>query len=317
MSFENYTIRARCFRSQTEFTRETMNRLNRLLDDLMRDRGYLFESGDPRDLLWGEQAMATMRFGRAFHYGKQPLLSKIRKSYDEWSQEKYFKILRNMVDSAPFELLFRIDYGTLSSGSKGFLIDVESQPTIIAKIRQLHIKDLDDPIRYDNILYENKRAVVEIISALGAKVLEEPSVVKQREWIKRTPLIDDSLVESLPEDVARCLREANSCHVSGNSHACSVMIRKAIEVAASKKLTQEGRGDRLYDKDGHEVGLGKKLDLLADVVPGVSRSLDEVKRLKWLGDVSAHDPRTEIKPSDMQNIGPLLQSFFMNLELKR
>jgi hypothetical protein len=94
------------------------------------------------------------------------------------------------------------------------------------------------------------------------------------------------------------------------------MIRKAIEIAATKKLRQEGRESRLFDLDGHEVGLGKKLDLLPDVAPGLARVMDEIKIVKWLGDVSAHDPRTKITLTDLQNLAPLLRSFLSNLELK-
>jgi hypothetical protein len=221
------------------------------------------------------------------------------------------------VDSLPFDLLFKIGFGALPDQSKGFFIEIESVPTIVAKIRQLEWKDVDDRVQYDNIVYENKRVVGEIVHALGARVLGDPSVLKLREWSQPSPIIDDSLLERLPEEVGRCLRAANRCYVSGSSDACSVMIRKAIEVAATKKLRQEGQDSRLYDLDGHEVGLGKKLDLLASVVPGVTRVLDEIKRVKWLGDTSAHDPRTEIKPSDLQSIGPLIRSFFAVLELKQ
>jgi len=95
------------------------------------------------------------------------------------------------------------------------------------------------------------------------------------------------------------------------------MIRKAIEIATTKKLRQEGKESRLYDLDGHEIGLGKKLDLLPDVAPGVARLMNEIRIVKWLGDVSAHDPRTKITPSDLQNVAPLLRSFLANLGLKR
>jgi hypothetical protein len=95
------------------------------------------------------------------------------------------------------------------------------------------------------------------------------------------------------------------------------MIRKAIEIATTKKLRQEGQESRLYDAEGHEIGLGKKLDILPEVAPGVSRLMDQIKIVKWLGDVSAHDPRTKIRPSDLQHVTPLVRSFLANLDLKR
>ena len=148
-------------------------------------------------------------------------------------------------------------------------------------------------------------------------MLEEPSVLRPREWSPPKPVIDDSLIDAMPDEVAECLREANRCFTSESSHACSVMIRKAIEVATTKKLRQEGQESRLYDVDGHEIGLGKKLDILPEVAPGVSRLMDQIKIVKWLGDVSAHDPRTRVRSSDLQNATPLVRSFLANLDLKR
>jgi hypothetical protein len=316
MSFENYIVTAKCFISAKTLDKESLSRLNQRLDDVMRDRGYKFESGDPRDLLLGEVSL-TMRFGTRIALGKQPLLNRVRKSYAKWYQDQYFKLLNELVDSHAHDLLFKIGFEALTDGSKGFVVEIESQPAIVAKIRQLHQKKEVDAVAYDNIVYENKRTVGEIIHALGARRLEEPSVLRPREWSPPKPIIDESLIDSLPDEVAVCLREANRCFISESSHACSVMIRKAIEVAATKKLRQEGQESRLYDLDGHEIGLGKKLDLLPDVAPRVARLMDEIRILKWLGDVSAHDPRTKIRSADLQNVAPLIRSFLANLDLKR
>ena len=54
MSFENYIITAKCFISAKTLDRDSLSRLNRRLDDVMSDRGYVFESGDPRDLILEE-----------------------------------------------------------------------------------------------------------------------------------------------------------------------------------------------------------------------------------------------------------------------
>ncbi len=221
-----------------------------------------------------------------------------------------------MVDSHVHDLLFKISFQSLTDMSKGYVIEIESQPAIVAKMRQLFLKKEVDAVHYDNIIYENKRTVGEIIHALGARILEEPSVIRPREWAPPKTIIDSSLIDAMPDEVALCLREANRCFTPESAHACSVMLRKAIEVAATKKLRQEGREDRLYDSDGHEIGLGKKLDLLPDIAPRVGRLIDEISIVKWLGDVSAHDPRTKITPTDLQSVAPLVRSFLVNLDLK-
>jgi len=316
MSFENYIITSKCFMSAKTLDRESLRRLNQRFEDVMKDRGYLFESGNPRGLLLGDVSL-TMRFSTAMPLGKQPVLSRLRKSYRKWHQDQYFKFIREVVDSHVHDLLFKISFQSLTDGQKGYVIEIESQPAIVAKIRQLFLKKEVDAVHYDNIIYENKRTVGEIIHALGARMLEEPSVLRPREWSPPKPVIDDSLIDAMPDEVAECLREANRCFTSESSHACSVMIRKAIEVATTKKLRQEGQESRLYDVDGHEIGLGKKLDILPEVAPGVSRLMDQIKIVKWLGDVSAHDPRTRVRSSDLQNATPLVRSFLANLDLKR
>jgi hypothetical protein len=244
------------------------------------------------------------------------VLNRVHKGYTKWRQGEYFKFIRELVNSHVHDVLFKITFEGLTDGTTGFVIELESQSAIVAKIRQLYLKKEIEIADYNNIIYENKRTVREIIHALGARMLVDPSVLRPREWSAPKPIIDDSLIDAMPGEVAECLREANRCFISESSYACSVMIRKAIEIAATKKLRQEGRESRLFDLDGHEVGLGKKLDLLPDVAPGLARVMDEIKIVKWLGDVSAHDPRTKITLTDLQNLAPLLRSFLSNLELK-
>src|SRR5437867_1021687 len=109
MSFENYIVTAKCFISAKTLDRESLSRLNQRLDDVMRDRGYMFESGDPRDLLLGEASL-TMRFGTRTSIDKQPRLSRVRKSYSKWHTDEYFKFLRGLVDSHVHDLLFKIGF---------------------------------------------------------------------------------------------------------------------------------------------------------------------------------------------------------------
>ena len=63
MSFENYIVTSKCFISQKTLDRESLVRL----DDVMRDRGYVFESGDPLDLLLS-QASLNMRIGTRINH---------------------------------------------------------------------------------------------------------------------------------------------------------------------------------------------------------------------------------------------------------
>ncbi len=72
MSFENYIVTSKCLLSAKTLDRESLNRLNQRLEDVMNARGYLLESGNPRGLLLGDISL-TMRFGTAMALGKQPV----------------------------------------------------------------------------------------------------------------------------------------------------------------------------------------------------------------------------------------------------
>jgi len=254
-----------------------------------------------------------MEFGSEYDLPRRSGLSRL-KSLRKVVREQYFAHLSGMTDAAPHNLLFTIGY---DNGLKGFVLRVESEPAIVSKIKQLHHKaDIDD-VHYDNIIWENKRNMSEIIHAVGARVMVEPEVIKPRERSVARPFIETSLIVTLPGEVAACIEEANRCFAAECFLACSIMIRKSIEVGVTRKLQQEGRHEWLYDTEGHEIGLGKKLDLLPQIAPRTARHMGEVKLVKWLGDVSAHDPRTQITPTDLQTVAPLVRTFLVDLELKR
>ncbi len=319
MSFENYVVRAKCFiPSSTSWTRESLSALNRRIANVMEKRGYVPDNVDPRDLLFGQLSALTMSFTTSMHVPKRSRIRSLTKSEAEAHQEGYFKALRKLVDSHPFNLVFTISFRDPKDGSKAFIIGIESEPSVVAKIRQLNMKEEQiDDTKYQNIIWQNKRDVGEIIHSLGASLSEGPEVIRARVRSVQRPLIDTSLIGTMPSEVAACLKEANSCFASNAALACSVMLRKSIEVAVTKKFLQEGRDDRVYDAEGHEFGLGKKLDALSEVAPRPGKHIDEIERVKWLGDASAHGSKTQITPADLQAVVPLVSTFLAELELKR
>lgn len=238
MSFENFVVRAKCFiPSSTDWTRESLGALNRRIADRMEKRGYVADHVDPRDLLFGQLSVLTMSFTYSIHVPKRSRIRRLMTSESEAYQQGYFKALRNLVDSHPFHLVFTISFRDLKDGSKGFVIGIESEPSVVAKIRQLNMKeDRIDDTMYHNIIWQNKRDISEIIHNLGAGLLEGPEVIKTRVRSVPRPLIEASLIGTMPGEVAACLNEANSCFASNAALACSVMLRKSIEVAVTKKI---------------------------------------------------------------------------------
>ena len=324
MSYENFLVTAKCFRPvdkwDTASLRESLKVINNQILITMESRGYSSSDIDSRDLFL-EKVFLTMTFVSMISSFKPPLGARIKKglglkSAAELSLEKHLKGLSRMIDHHAYEVRFAIGFSELSETSKGLAIEIEAEAAIVAKMKQLGLRRQIDDSHYDNIVLNTKRDVAAIINALGMRVLIAPQVLKVREKITVQPLVDSEFMEKLPSEVSACFQEANVCFTASCFLASSVMIRKAIEVAVTKKLQQEGQEARLYDREGHEIGLGKKLDLLSEVAPKVSRQLHEVSILKWLGDASAHDPRTKIMSTDLQSVVPLVRSFLTNLELK-
>ena len=70
-------------------------------------------------------------------------------------------------------------------------------------------------------------------------------------------------VNEMPSDVVKCINDANDCYVAGHYNQCSVMLRKAIELAIRIKLYQAGLSiNQLRDESGNEIGLSSKIKLL-------------------------------------------------------
>jgi hypothetical protein len=324
LSFENFLVTAKCFRPvdkwDTASLRESLKVINNQILVMMESRGYSSSDIDSRDVFLGK-VFLTMTFISMIGAFKPPLGARIKKglglkSAAELTLDQHLRGLSRMIDHHAYEVRFAIGFSELSETLKGFAIDIEAEPAIVAKMKKLGITKQIDDSHYDNIVLNTKRDVSAIINALGMRVLEAPQAMRVREKVPVLPLVDSAFMERLPSEVSACLQEANLCFTANCFLASSVMIRKAIEVAVTKKLLQEGRELRLYDREGYEIGLGKKLDLLPEVAPQVSRQLDEISLVKWLGDVSAHDPRTKIISADLQTIMPLVRSFLTNLELK-
>jgi hypothetical protein len=316
MSLESFMVGGRCFVAN-DWTAGSLTGLNRRIANLMEKRGYLPDNLDPIDLAFGKVSELTMTFTTQLDVRKRSRIRRLTKSVTEAHREDYFKQLRGFVDSHPFRISFNISFGS-SGQSNGFIIKIDSEPAVVPKIRQLNMKEekISD-MDYRNIISQNKRFVSEIVHSLGGQPLQEPEALGTRATTTPLPLIESSFIEGMPSEIAACLKEANNCFVFSSIPACAVMLRKSIEVAVTKKLKQESRDDKVYDDEGHEFGLGRKLDALSEIAPRAARHLDEIKIVKWLGDVSAHDPRTQITSGDLRAVSPLIRTFLADLQLKR
>jgi hypothetical protein len=320
MSYENFIVSGKCFLPRTKNTGEEINVLNRMILDIMNSKGYTWFGGNEIDLVRG-QIFPTMTFSEAILAGELSRSAKIKRTLGLKSDvdlrfDRRRKMLRKIVNEHPLEITFKILDNDLVQDRIGFIVEVDSEAAIVWKMKQLSVSGETTESHYLNIVLRGKQFVTEIMRALGARIIVEPDVVRPRQFPKPSQLIDPTFLSTLPGDIAACLDEGNRCFVANCNYAAAIMLRKSIEVASFKKLLQLNKRDRLYDGK-YEIGLDKKLDVLTEVYPKIGRYVDEIKLVKWFGDVGAHDSRTPIEPSELQIVAPKLKAFLVNLDLKR
>lgn len=140
-------------------------------------------------------------------------------------------------------------------------------------------------------------------------------------WDHETDSSDLSLIEQLsdelPANVMTCILDANNCYKVGHYNQCSIMLRKAIEIACKIKLLQlETKPTQLLDRDGYEISLRKKISLLQKKNLITQRNLKDIEHVKWFGDQSVHGSMKITLDDIRDTIEPRIRSFLVGLNLK-
>lgn len=139
-------------------------------------------------------------------------------------------------------------------------------------------------------------------------------------WDEDVPTDDLSimkhLVGDLPDDVATCVIDANDCFTHGHYNQCSVMLRKAIEIAIKIKIQQRGIDTtELLDKSGNELNLSGRIKFLKEHRLITQRTVSDIEKVKWFGDVGAHGTM-KVTIIDIKDIEPKVRNFLTALNLK-
>ncbi len=320
VNITSFVVGAKCFFDADKSGTDLVPKINSLIAQKMIGRG--FSTDDNVDLFRGIPTF-MMRFYANPTKHNPPLVMRIKKGLGIINQEElddkvFFDALSRLVDEHPHKISFSIKIGQISNNRNGYLIKIETEPAIVAKKRNLGIEPRVNATRYNEIIDYNKKLVHEIINELGAGILEEPKVLAPLDKILPDNLFEENFMTDLPREVAECLTEVNKCFSNDCYIASSIMIRKALEVAVTKKLDQAGRGKKLFDDNGDEISLKRKLNLLPEVAPNIKKDLEAIKIVKWFGDKSAHSPNNPIFAKDIeQNIVPKIRYFLINLGLKK
>ena len=134
--------------------------------------------------------------------------------------------------------------------------------------------------------------------------------------LSNLPLIDQ-LSNKLPTDVLTCVMDANNSYKSGHYNQCSIMLRKAIEIACKIKLLQSNvPHEQLVDGEGYEITLRKKIKLLQTKNLITQKNLKDIEHVKWFGDQSVHSSMKIAFDDIKDTIEPRSRNFLVGLNLK-
>ncbi len=296
--------------------------INRSVIELMEKQGFLCIEAELRDVLFGEKFFPCLTFYNDYTSERTGLWSDFKLAIhatnkSEINGRKLRKFLATMRDEYPMKVTFTIEPSARDGKINGYLMKIESEPAILLKKQVLGRERWIEPSKYREIIGFNDRFQRTLISSLTLlQPVEGPSPISPR-GNSPVPVIEWRLVETMPREVETCLREANLCFEHECYVACSIMLRKAMEVAVNKKFLQIEKGGELYDKEGNEQSLSKKLVKLGRFVPDVRKDVEDMKVVKWFGDKGAHDPTMSITPEDLQVIvAPKLKPFLSKLALR-
>jgi len=315
----NFIVCAKFWFKVDKFEGKFLSQINNIISEYMSKEG--FETEDYREILLG-QPLFVMTFYAKLHYKTPTLTMRFQKLIGFKTQEEidnmlYFDVLRNTMEEYPAKVTFIITHQNIKNDVNGYIINIETEPIIVSKIRRLYYKPKLDQTKYNNIIEYQKAFIKRIMACWGGgSFLEEPHVINPLEIKQKNYLFEEEFLILLPKEVKVCLIEANKCYSIECYRATSIMIRKAIEIAIIKKFYQTKNESRLYGENGEEIPLKSKLKLLREIAPYVNKNINDIELVKWFGDYSAHDPNSLILVKDIEQNTPKTRAFLINLKLK-
>jgi hypothetical protein len=125
------------------------------------------------------------------------------------------------------------------------------------------------------------------------------------------------LKTSLPKELFTDLNDANDCYLQDHNRQSAIMFRKALETAIKLKILQARLNPGLLlNKDGNELRLSEKLDLLVTenlISPKIKGDIDDT--IKWFGDSGVHTKMPIVSDDVRHNIEPKFRKFLTELNL--
>ncbi len=156
--------------------------------------------------------------------------------------------------------------------------------------------------------------------------LQDKTVTTKIEILNKTTLSDsktnlpivDLLRNSLPQELLTDLNDANDCYLQNHFRQSAIMFRKSLETAIRLKILQSGlTQDLLFNKDGNELRLSDKLDILTEKKIISTKTKSDIEdTVKWFGDTGVHTKMGIVEDDVRHNIEIKFRKFITELNLK-
>lgn len=121
---------------------------------------------------------------------------------------------------------------------------------------------------------------------------------------KTEMVLHSSFVQNTRGYIERIIEQINGCYENGWYDACSVLIRKTIETLIIECFENKKLSNNIKDSNGDFFPLsGLITSIIDETAWTISRnSKKALKKLKILGDLSAHNRRFIAHRTDIDNI---------------
>lgn len=124
------------------------------------------------------------------------------------------------------------------------------------------------------------------------------------------PVLPFSLVRGTRGYIEKIVHQINGCHERGWYDACAVMIRRLLETLIIEAFENNHLAHQIKNASGDFVYLGDLIDkTLAEPSWNIGRSAKRaLKRLKDVGNQSAHSRRFNAHRGDLEKVIPDLRA---------
>jgi len=126
-------------------------------------------------------------------------------------------------------------------------------------------------------------------------------------------LLDLELVSKLPSHIQSLLFEAEEAYKHRLYRTTAILFRCVLEESVTLLFKKVGKYDTLFNDKNFEMSLVKKIQIISDYLPHLSRVKKELESLKWFGDTAAHETKMRIREKDISEIEPKLRRFLTKL----